>query len=94
MIYMNKNKFFMEIFDKILKLNNNEIIIVYDNYNNIWFGLRDIIKALKYNNYKKATSKLVINKNNIKVYSKIHGTPIGVPSKGTHPHIKKTIWEF
>lgn len=81
-----KNEFFMEIFNEILKLNNNDIVIIYDNEGFIWFGLRDIIKALEYNNYKKANSQLVINKNNIKIYSKIHGTPPGVPSKGTHPH--------
>ena len=61
-----KDVFFMEIFNEILKLNNNEIMIVYDTDGNIWFGLRDIIKALKYNNYKKAVARLKISNNNIK----------------------------
>jgi len=33
----------MEIFNEILKINNNEIVIIYDINGNIWFVLRDII---------------------------------------------------
>ena len=41
---MTKNNiFFMEIFNEILKINNNEIVIIYDINGNIWFVLRDII---------------------------------------------------
>lgn len=61
---MNRKKevFFMEIFNEILKLNDNDIVIVYDKNGDIWFGLRDIIKALKYNNYRKAVARLKISK--------------------------------
>ena len=83
-----KEVFFMEIFNEILKINNSEIMIVYDIDGNIWFGLRDVVKALEYNNYKKAVARLKINKKYIKLYFKIHGTPQGVPSKGTHPNKK------
>jgi prophage antirepressor-like protein len=44
------NIFFMDIFNNILKINEQEIMIVYDKKNNIWFGLKDIIKLLKYVN--------------------------------------------
>ena len=70
-----KKVFFMEIFNEILKLNDTEIMIVYDDDGDIWFGLRDIVKALKYNNYRKAVARLKINKKYIKLYLKIHGTP-------------------
>jgi prophage antirepressor-like protein len=87
---MNRKKevFFMEIFNEILKLNDNIIVIVYDKNGDIWFGLRDVVKALEYNNYRKAVARLKISKKNIKLYLKIHGTPQGVPSKGTHPNKK------
>jgi prophage antirepressor-like protein len=71
----------MEIFNDILKINNTEICIIYDDYNNIWFGLIDVIKSLDYKNYEKARKNLKINKTNIKIYSKIkRGTLEGPPS--------------
>lgn len=73
------NIFFMDIFNQILKVNDNDIMIIYDIEGNIWFGLIDIIKLLDYKNYKKANNQLKININNIKIYSKIKGTPRGVP---------------
>jgi len=44
--YLNyyNNRFFLDIFNKILKVNDNEIIIIFDNNNNLWFGLIDIVK--------------------------------------------------
>jgi hypothetical protein len=36
--------FFMQIFNDILKINNNEVMIVYDREGNIWFGFSDVIK--------------------------------------------------
>jgi prophage antirepressor-like protein len=74
----NNNEFFMEIFNEILRLNDNDIIIIYDKNGNIWFSLRDIIKTLGYNNYKKAGNKLNISKENIKIYNELtRGTPGG-----------------
>ena len=43
-----KEVFFMEIFNKILKLNDTDIVIVYDNEGNIWFKYKDFLKALGY----------------------------------------------
>ena len=60
-----KNTFFLDIFNKILKVNNNEIIILYNKDGEPWFGLKDIIIALGYSNYKKANTLLKINKNDI-----------------------------
>lgn len=79
--------FFMEIFNEILKINDNEIVIIYDNNGMIWFGLRDVVKALEYNNYKKAVAKLKISKENIKKYKVIRGTPQGHPLN-MQPHTK------
>ena len=69
----------MDIFNQIFKVNDKNIMIVYDFDSNIWFGLIDIIKSLEYKNYKKANNQLKINMNNIQIYSKIRGTPRGVP---------------
>ena len=82
-----KNIFFMEILNNILKINENEIMIIYDNDGDIWFGLRDIIKSLGYSNYKKANTKLQITRTNIKKCKDIRGTPGGVPLE-VQPHKK------
>ena len=63
--------FFMEIFNDILKINDHEISIIYDKKGNIWFGLRDIIKSLGYNNIETAITKIKITINNKKSYDKI-----------------------
>jgi prophage antirepressor-like protein len=86
---MNRKKeiFFMEIFNEILKLNNNDIVIVYDNYGDIWFSLRDVVKALEYNNIRNAITKLKISKQNIKKYKAIRGTTLMVPLN-MQPHAK------
>jgi prophage antirepressor-like protein len=82
-----KEVFFMEIFNEILKLNDNDIVIVYDKNSNVWFGLRDVVKALEYNNYRNAVTKLRISKENIKKYKAIRGTTLMVPLN-MQPHTK------
>ena len=59
------------MFNKILKVNDTEIKILFDKTNKIWFGYRDILKALEYSNYKKAIKKLKINIKYSKIYSDI-----------------------
>jgi prophage antirepressor-like protein len=66
-----KEVFFMEIFNEILKINNSEIMIVYDIDGNIWFGLKDIIKALGYSDIFNAKNYININKKNKKKFKKI-----------------------
>jgi prophage antirepressor-like protein len=82
------NIFFLEIFNEVLKINNSEITIIYESLTKIWFGLRDIIKALGYNNYKKAIKKLKINKEYITNYKALRGPPAGTPLDNAQPHKK------
>lgn len=72
------NIFFMNIFNNILKINEQEIMIVYDKKNNIWFGFKDIIKLLKYVNITKAMTNIKISNDNKKIYNKLDPTPRGV----------------
>lgn len=74
---MHTNNFFLDIFNKLLKINNNDIIIIFDNKNNIWFAFKELLKALEYSNYKKASNKLKIDKIFIVKYKNI-----GVPLEG------------
>jgi len=68
---MSKNEFFMKIFNEILKLNDNEIVIIYDKEGMIWFGLTDIIKALGYTDLFHAKDYIKLTKKNKKKYKKV-----------------------
>ena len=80
LLYMSVKKdtiFFMEIFNEILKINNTNVIIIYDTDGNIWFGFRDIIKSLGYSNIQKAMANMKTSITNKKIYSDLHPTPTG-----------------
>lgn len=66
-----ENIFFMEVFNDILKINNNNVIIIYDTDGNIWFGLRDILKVIGYTSLENAMATIDINVKNKKYYNKI-----------------------
>lgn len=63
--------FFLDIFNKIFKINEKEVMIFFDKNNEIWFGLVDILKALNYSNYNKARKEININKKFMKKYENI-----------------------
>ncbi len=73
-----KNIFFMDIFNDILKINDTDVIIIYDIDGNIWFGLKDIIKSLGYSNIQKAMANIKTSINNKKLYSDLYSSPAGV----------------
>jgi prophage antirepressor-like protein len=80
--------FFMEIFNEILKINETNIMIVYDIKGDVWFGLRDVIKSLGYINIENAITEIKIKTHNKKSYDKIH-PPCGEGgSKSIKPHKK------
>ena len=68
---MSNNNFFLDIFNKLLKINDDEITILIDDNNVIWFKFRDILKALEYNDIDHGINNLKINKKYKKKYSKI-----------------------
>jgi prophage antirepressor-like protein len=38
----------MDVFNKLLKINDKTIMIIFDVNGNIWFKFRDLLKALGY----------------------------------------------
>jgi len=60
------NIFFMEIFNDILKINNNEVMIVYDVNGNIWFKFKDILLVIGYLGTIKHQKNIKINQLNIR----------------------------
>jgi len=75
---------FIDVFNNLLKYNEQEVFIVVDKYNQIWFKLKDIIKLLGYSNVKKTLYSSIIDKNNKKKYSQLKV----YPSKGTPPNFQ------
>jgi prophage antirepressor-like protein len=69
----------VDIFNNLLKYNKQNIFIVVDKYNQIWFKLKDILKLLKYTNLKKALYSSFIDNINKKIYKDIKV----YPSRGT-----------
>jgi prophage antirepressor-like protein len=88
---MSSNNFFLDIFNKLLKINNSNVFIIFDKNGDIWFAFKDLLIALGYSNYKKAIKKIKINKNFIKMYENIikhYVAPRGSPLRKIHPYKK------
>lgn len=68
--------FFLDIFNQIFKINDNEIIIIFDIDGDVWFSLRNIFELLNYQNINKAIYKMKIK--NKKEYCDIRVTPGGL----------------
>jgi prophage antirepressor-like protein len=60
----------INVFDGILKYDNDEIIIIIDNKNDVWFYGKQIVKILEYKNTNAAINEKV-NKNNRITYYEI-----------------------
>ena len=61
----------IEIYDNILNLNNTEIIILFDNTNNIWFSYINILKSLGYKNVNLQKVRLNIDNKYLNTYANI-----------------------
>jgi len=64
-------KFIIQTFDNLIKLNDVEISIFYDNHKKLWFSLRDIFESLEYKNIKAEIKRLDIETKHISNYKNI-----------------------
>lgn len=71
MIIMVKNKFYLDILDKILNIDDKTVMIAFDDDNNIWFAYSELLYALGYDDIKSAKKDLNINKKYFKKLSSI-----------------------
>jgi len=55
------SNFYLDIFNKLLSINEHKIFIVFDKDENIWFCLRDLLLALGYKDTKDAIRSLDID---------------------------------
>jgi prophage antirepressor-like protein len=75
--------FFLDIFNQIFKVNDDEIIIIFDTDGEVWFSLRNIFELLKYQNIDKVITNMQIK--NKKEYDDIRVTPGGVDLYNMQP---------
>jgi prophage antirepressor-like protein len=68
---INKEKFFLDVFNNILDFNNSKVIVIFDTNGNTWFGLKDLLKMLGYNSIINQINVLKINEKFIKYFSDI-----------------------
>ncbi len=61
---MENNNFFLDIFNHLLKINENEILIIFDINGNIWFSFKDLLKSLEYVDIKHTYSSNIISEIN------------------------------
>ena len=80
------NIFFLDIFNKILKVNNNDISLLYDKDGELWFGYKDILISLGYSDIQRAKVNFNLDKNNIRQNSQIKGWTSVHPLANTQPH--------
>jgi len=66
-----KNMFFMEFFNDIFKVNDDEVMIVFDVEGNIWFKFKDLLKVLGYTGTLKHSNKIKIDDTNMILYKNI-----------------------
>ena len=68
---MNKNNFFLDIFNNILDFNNSKVIIIFDVNGNIWFGLKDLLRMLGYTSKIKQLNTVNLGSKYTKYYYKM-----------------------
>jgi prophage antirepressor-like protein len=67
------NNFYLDVFNKLLTINDYKIFIVFDKYENIWFKLKNLLAALGYKNPRQAIKDLKINKKYMKKIEELYG---------------------
>jgi hypothetical protein len=45
---LKNNSFFLDIWNNLIKINEDNVFIIFDKKGDIWFGLKDLIKAFGY----------------------------------------------
>jgi prophage antirepressor-like protein len=82
------NNFYLDVFNKLISINEHKVFIIFDKNGNIWFNFKDLLTALGYENPKLAIQQLKINSKYLKKIDDLkgalyHNTPM---VKNIQPH--------
>ena len=61
-----------KIYDNILKFNNTDILILFDDNNTLWMSYNDILKSIGYNDYKTQSKRLSLDNKYFDIYINIY----------------------
>jgi prophage antirepressor-like protein len=75
----------LDIFNHLLQVNENSILILFDDKQNIWFSLKDVIKSLGYVNVDNAINTITINEDYKIRYIKLRPSCAQEGLKTIHP---------
>lgn len=79
-------KLIVNILDNLIQINNNDITIIKDNNNKIWFSINQIFRALGYKNIKAEIHRHSIDSKYIKNYKEIYNElPNDIKLSINHP---------
>ena len=81
---------FLDIWNNLLKFNEKNIFIVFDKDGNIWFGMKDLFRALGYTSLKLMILRFGLPKKYIAKLSDIKGSTLMKPPLNIQPHTKLT----
>ena len=68
---MSLSNILIQFYDNILKFNNTDIVILFDNINSIWFAYNNILKGVGYKNIKLQKNRIDIDDKYFDTYSNI-----------------------
>lgn len=55
------DEFYLDIFNKLIKINENDVMFIFDENYEIWFGLKDVFKVLGYKGMKNIVSRFKLD---------------------------------
>ena len=79
------NGFYLDVYNKLLKYDDEEIFIIFDKYNEIWFKYSDLLKILGYIDTKRALKDIKLDEKYIKSIEDVKGE---IQSPPLHPMTK------
>ena len=68
---MSLGNLIVNIYQNIIDINGNKLIVLNDNDNKIWFSIRQILSILEYKNVRKEIQRIDINKKEIVTLEKL-----------------------
>ncbi len=79
-----------DIYENIIKFNNVNIVLLFDNDNNIWFSYNGVLESIGYTDIKKKKNRLQLDNKYFDTYENIYSTSSANKSanKSIHPYTK------
>jgi hypothetical protein len=80
------NKFYLDVFDKILNINDKKVFIVFDKNGDIWFCFNELLYAIGYKDPKSSKKDLNIDKKYLQNIKNLKGV--------IYPPLKKRRFKY